>query len=218
MSDPDSTSELDYKSLDIAFQTLAGSRSWSESIVAGIKAPYRKLVSPLGKSKGRQEEFNKFVFGNMKLRREDQEMLLNAKFEKKFEDANFEKAKFEKVLLDEKDTTEYYQYDNPSNSLYAGSIKYIGKYSKTIITKSNDYYEYNSYVFLDGETRHYIEDIGELYVLKPGEILTDNDTVVMQSYVPPKDISGGKRTTSKKRRIYSKKSKQKRKSINKPKK
>ncbi len=64
----------------------------------------------------------------------------------------------------------------------------------------------------------YIEDKRELYILKPGEILTDNDKVVMQSYVPPKDTSGGKRTTSKKRRMYSKKSKQKRKSINNPKK
>lgn len=208
MSEQDRTSELDYKSLDIAYQTLAGSRTWSEAIVAGIKAPYRKLVSPFGKSKGRQAEFDMFVFGNMKLRREDQEMLLDAKFEKVDLDVN-------KIKVDSPD---YYQYDNPSNSLYAGSIKYIGKYVETIITESNDYYTYNSYVFLEGEIHHYIENKRELYILKPGEILTDNDKVVMQKYEEPKDTSGGKRITSKKRRMYSMKSKQKRKSINNPKK
>lgn len=208
MFDQDNTSELDYKSLDIEYQTLAGSRTWSEAIVAGIKAPYRKLVSPLGKSKGRRAEFDTFVYRNMKLRREDQEMLLQAKFERVDLDVNKINA----------DSPDYYQYDNPSNILYAGSIKYIGKYVNFEEIQSHDYYKYKRYEFLDGATHHYIENKRELYVLKPGEILTDNDTVVMQSYVPPKDISGGKRTTSKKRRIYSKKSKQKRKSINNPKK
>jgi len=199
-----------YKSLGIDDKTVKGERSIMGHMSGIIKAPSRYIVEKVNpfKSKnpvenltsGKRDEYKAFMSKNRSLRKDDQESLLKKKFENvpSEEDLNADNV--------------YYKF-NPDVS-GSTEIQYLGKYEKKIHAMTSGRMNIDimeQYPFLSIPTHNYIftdmhdseiSSLNDIYTLKNGQELTENDRAIMKPYVYNADYQrkGGKRATKKLRR------------------
>lgn len=197
-----------YKSLGIEDNTVMGDRSITEHMSGIIKAPYRfvvEKVNPLQSkdpvenlTSGKRKEYIAFINKNLSLRKDDQELLLKKKFENVPSDAELSTE------------TEYYGFvHNSINSYIHSYIQYLGKYEKKRSVPQPIYEAFintqpshsDRYYFTDMQNSE-ISSLNDIYTLKDGQELTENDRAIMKPYVYKADYQrkGGKRATKKLRR------------------
>ena len=127
---------------------------------------------------------------NEGLRKDDQESLLKNKFDKR--------VNSDAELSTE---TEYYRFVHNSTNSY---IQYLGKYEKKRSIAQPVYEAFintqsshsDRYYFTDMQNSE-ISSLNDIYTLKDGQELTENDRAIMKPYVYKADYQrkGGKRAT-----------------------